>query len=277
MSEYLPYLESIFHCMAVLFSSDFMLALLAAAAGAYFGAIGAQQISDKRRKQDLLLSEVREINAAIAISATICNQALVCKKQLTAPLLQQFLKDKELVVDALSKTPRGTVPSVSLDMNTFSAPALPIKELTGLMFDRITCTGKELSALSMLNQSFDYFEKAIARRDALIERFRTGQVPKALHAQYYFGQPLPENVVSNEVEDIYKIFNDCADDLAYFSSIICDELISLGHKKHVKLKKFMGENVPKITTFDLSPAKASGIFPNENNYSDWERGFAKEA
>lgn len=42
MSEYLPYLESIFHCMAVLFSSDFMLALLAAAAGAYFGAIGKQ-------------------------------------------------------------------------------------------------------------------------------------------------------------------------------------------------------------------------------------------
>lgn len=79
--------------------------------------------------------------------------------------------------------------------------------------------------------------------------------------------------VSNEVEDIYKIFNNCADDLAYFSSIICDELMSLGQNKYSHLRKLIGRNAPKITVFDLSLAKASGIFPHPNDYKDWESGF----
>ena len=57
-------------------NSQFASSLIGALAGAFAGAWAAKKIADRGKLQEQLLAQIRNTNAAIIVSFSICNTAL---------------------------------------------------------------------------------------------------------------------------------------------------------------------------------------------------------
>jgi len=61
-------------------NSNFSIALAGSLSGAFGGAVAAQRVIERSKRREIFISELKNTNAAIMVSFSICNMILSLKK-----------------------------------------------------------------------------------------------------------------------------------------------------------------------------------------------------
>lgn len=261
-------------------NSGFTIAFIGALAGAFAGATGAQRIIERSKGREELLKELRNTNAAIMVSFTICNTVLGVKKQIVKPLYEQFRQDRAAYQAFLAQSRTGQNQSpkrfhFNADLQSFAAPILPTETLNHLVFDGISAYGRSLGLVSMIENAAAGLATAVAKRDRLIAAFGQlsafGQLrpPPDVMASHYFGEQTPSGDTPREHADVVEVIHSYTNDLIFFSSQLCADLIQHGQNKRRQFEKQFGKGAPEITKVDFGGPKNSGLFPPDSDYSSW--------
>ncbi len=270
--------SEIWRFLSTALNSKFSIAFVGSLAGAFGGAVAAQRIIERSKRREIFLKELRSTNAAIMVSFSICNIMLSQKKQHSLPLYEQFKKDQERIEEfsekrELGKLKPGEKFEYVADFKTFSAPAMPVDTLKDLVFNNISAHGRVLSTTSVLMGSFAGLKEVLLKREALVEQFKT-IIPEDEAAYYYFGLQLPTGHTSQEYPDIIEAIHSYVNDVIFFSSLICSDLMEHGEKLRAKEKRF-AKNAPKINTADFNTPEASGLMPPKQDYQSWLDGYTE--
>lgn len=266
---------------AAVLNSAFTISLVGALAGAYAGARAAQVIAERSKERELLLAQIRANNAATMVCFSAFNAGASLKKQHVQPMYEEFERAKaDLQVFKEQRATgqrQGNAEYVFVaDMRTFAVPSSPIETLKDLVFNKISAYGRPLALVSVLEQTFTGLKEAVSKRDTLIHRFASGAVPKELFHNYYFGTRLPSGDTNQEYPDLISAIHSYVDDITFFGSLLCADLIAHGHQAHAAFSKKFGKGAPKVSTVDFSVPREKGIIPPDAQYKDWLNAFAKE-
>lgn len=260
-------------------NANFSIAFVGGLTGAFGGALGAQRIVERARQREDWLRELRNTNAATMVAFSACNAALATKKQHTEPLRKKFNEAKEALLKFQAERASGQRQGnaeyhVELDLKVFPAPVVPIETLKDLVFQRLSAVGRPLALVSVLEQSLAGARDAVAKREALVQRFATGQIPEQLTAHFYFGLKLPNGHVSQEHADLVEGVYSYVDDIAFFSALLCSDLMEHGERLRAAYVKRYGKDAPQVSKVDFTGPKGSGLIPPDSQYNDWLRAFA---
>lgn len=257
-------------------NSNFSIALVGSAAGALGGAVAAQRVIERNKRREIFLIELRNTNAAIMVSFSICNMMLSLKKQHALPLYEQFKHDQAALKAFNERIKSGQLKAgerfeyVS-DFKTFSAPAMPVDTLKDLVFNKISAHGRPLSAVAMLEGAFIGLKEVLSKREILVERFKASITEKEA-PYYYFGLQMPSGHTNQEYPDLIEAIHSYINDVIFFSSLVCNDLTEHGNRLRSKEKKF-AKKAPKVNTANFSTACASELMPSTTDYSGWLNGF----
>ena len=262
-------------------NSAFAIAILGGFVGAAGGALAAQQIAERVKRREDLLKELRNTNAAIVVSFSICNAGMALKKQHVQPMHEQFGKEKELLHEFLAKRSKGIIPAnaehqIAADLRSYPAPTTALETLKGLVFEKISAYGRALALVSVLDQSLVGLREAIAKRDAWAHRFSSGGIPKNTFQHYYLGLQLPSGDTNQEYPDLIFAIHSYTDDVIFFSSLLCADLIKHGEAVREPLTRKSENGVPRVSTADFAGPRASGLLPPDDQYADWLNGFTEQ-
>jgi hypothetical protein len=260
-----------------LLNSAFVIAFVGGLTGALGGALGAQHIIERTNRRAELLRELRNTNAAIMIGFSIVNAALALKKQHVQPMYEQFAAHKAALAKfnadrAAGQLAQGAQFPFVADLRSFPHPILPIETLKGLLFEKISAQGRALALLSVIEQSLVGVREAVLRRDALTQRFQSGEIPNQQVPFYYFGLPLPSGT-NQEYPDLIAAIHEYLDDLGFFAVLLCEDLVAHGESVRTTFTEKFGKDAPKVSTVDFSGPREAGLLPPEANYADWLKGF----
>ncbi|MBI3042750.1 MAG: hypothetical protein HYY78_07985 [Betaproteobacteria bacterium] len=255
-------------------NSAFALSFVGALAGAAAGALAAQRVIERSRARDDLLKEIRNTNAAMMVSFTICNTALGLKKQLVGPMHERFLEARKKFLafreHRQAGQSQGNAPfHFEADLQGFMAPILPIETLKLLVFDRISAYGKALNLVSLVENAGIGLANAIDQRDRLIAEFKGSALPPDAFALRYFGEKLASGHTHREYADLVDVIHSYTNDLIYFSGKLCAELATHGQAKGALFSEQFGKDAPTVSAPDFSGPKESGLFPPDSDYSSW--------
>jgi hypothetical protein len=65
-----------------------------------------------------------------------------------------------------------------------------MESLKHMVFQELSAVGRPLALVAVIEQSLIGLTAAIARRDLLIQKFQSGEIPERARASYYFGLTL---------------------------------------------------------------------------------------
>lgn len=262
-------------------NSNVAIAFVGGLTGAFGGALGAQRIVESTRKREERLRELRYTNAAIMVSFSICNAALALKKQHVQPMREAFHDSKQKLQEFKAKRQAGEVAGTAefelkMDMRTYPAPVVPLESLKHIVFQEISVTGRPLALVAVIEQSLIGITAAIAKRDLMIQRFARGEIPEKLHVNFYFGLPLPGGHRNEEFADLVEAVYSYVDDIAFFSSQLCMDLMKHGAAIRAALLKRSRKQVANVSDVDFAAARKSGLMPPESQYQNWLNAFIEK-
>lgn len=154
-------------------NTNFVVALLASMASAYFGATVAQKVILRNKKKEELEVQLRNTNSAITMAVTICNMGLALKKQLIKPLYDAYILDQEKFIDFEGNKAEnvGKTFHFEADLQSFGTTALRIKNLENILFDKVNTPSRALSAVAFVELSHSSLIGRLNNTRALISKF----------------------------------------------------------------------------------------------------------
>lgn len=280
MESITSFVMSSLACIWQWLNSNLSIAFVGGLTGAFGGALGAQRIVERSKQRDEWLRELRNTNAATMVAFSACNAALATKKQHVEPLRTGFNEARAALLKFQSERATGqrqgnTEYHVQLDLRVFPAPVVPMETLKSLVFEKLSAVGRPLALVSVLEQSLAGARDAAARRELLVERFASGGIPENLIANFYFGLKLPNGHLSQEHPDLVEGIYSYMDDIAFFSALLCADLMAHGNRLHAAFTKRFGMGAPRVSSVDFSGPRKSGLIPPDSQYSDWLRAFTE--
>jgi hypothetical protein len=268
-------------CVWQWLNSNLSIAFVGGLTGAFGGALGAQRIVERSKQRDEWLRELRNTNAATMVAFSACNAGLATKKQHVEPLRTSFNEARAALMKFQAERASGQRQGnaeyhVQLDLRVFPSPVFPMETLKNLVFEKLSAVGRPPALVSVLEQSLTGAREAIARRELLVQRFASGSVPENLTANYYFGLKLPNGHLSQEHPDLVEGIYSYMDDIAFFSALLCTDLMAHGERLHAAFAKRFGKGAPRVSRVDFSGPRKSGLIPPDSQYNDWLRAFTEK-
>lgn len=262
-------------------NSNFAIALISGFAGAFAGALGAQRIVERGRHREEMLKELRNTNAAIMVAFSGCNTGLALKKQLVQPMYEKFLREKKKLENFLDRYTAGQIQGNAeyhfvADLQIFTAPEVPVETLKDLIFNKISADGRALACVSELEKSVVNLKSSVLERQHLVQKFAEGSVPGDKVQYYYFGIPLASGHVHREYSDVIESIHCYLNDVVFFSSLLCTDLVSHGNKMHKAFTSKFGKGAPSVNIPDFSGPRAKGLIPPDTEYIDWLNGIIEK-
>ena len=257
-------------------NSAFMLSLVGALAGATAGALTAQRVIERARSNDSLLKEIRNTNAAIMISFNICNSALILKNQIVSPMYEQFLEAQQafrLHQTQLQSGQNGSITEFHFqaDLQGFAPPTLPTESLKSLVFEKISVTGKPLSLMALVEQSYIGLKESVETRERIVQDLKV--LPAKEFPFHYFGERLPSGNIPREYATIVLVICGHLDDLIFFSAQLSEQLAGHGETLRGQYKTQSRKDGPIVHAPDYSTPREKGLFPNAHDYELWTNWF----
>lgn len=261
-------------------TSEFIVASIGSAAGAYYGAKAAQKIIEGGKSREDLLNTINFTNIAITLSYNICNGLLSSKKQFIKPLHEDYEEEKKLLQNFNQNLASGNIPLSSqyqftANLQTFPLPKLPFEALERVMFNNSGINSQLLTVFSTLNMSLDGLKQSVDKRNDLIENYKNRPVGTDLSAHEYFG--LQEGgKINQDYPTVVSAIKNQTDDVIFFSHLLCEQLNMLGKNLAEQFKKQHKKGCPKIVKIDWSQAEQNNLLPPNNTYSEWLKIFPEK-
>ncbi len=260
--------------LAALANSQFFSSLIGALAGAFAGATAAHKIAEKAKEREAYLEQLRATNSAIMASYLICNAYLGLKKQQIVGMYQQFSEKSEELKAVRANPNRGHVFEFVVDLRRVYVPKTPLEVLNREVYETLNINGRPIAAAASIDGAMTSLQAAIEVRDAAILRVRDQeQFSEEEKAKFYFGYPLSDGSVSTEFVDSLNGIVLYVDDVIFFSKLLCRDLQEYGERIRARfLERYKGE-APRVNRIDFSGSEDVGLFPAEEKYEDWLKGF----
>lgn len=262
-------------------NSAFTTALVGSLAGAFAGAYAAQRIVERAKEKELLLAQLRNINAAITTAFSVCNTMISFKKQHVREIATLFQNQKVAFIEHHRKVSSGESAEelrMQVDLRNLETPRVPTEVLQTLLFERISVTGRPLALVSTLLQTVESLARSVATRNNLVERFKKID-PNSLpqFSAIYFGLPFGGGHIDLQYSDTVTAISRLTDDAIFFSELIAKDLHEYGETVLAQYKKLSRDKTQSVSTGDFTLAREAGLMPNEDDYQDWLKGFVKKS
>jgi hypothetical protein len=215
--------------VATLANSNFTTSLIGSLAGAFAGAWAAQRISEKAKTRELLLKEIRHLNAAATILYGVANTHIGLKKQHVKKLHDDFEEERKRFELLLKAKNAGTVPPKQVfefvaDMQTLNPPYFPVEQITRLMFDELSLPADLLVTPHLLS-SVQTLAETLESRNVLIREWRDAQLEPDVLAALYFGAPRGQ-VVDVRYRTAVDGIDISTENIIAFSMMLADSLVA---------------------------------------------------
>lgn len=252
-------------------SFEWVSALISAGFGAGIGAWMAGRIARNAKLRDELLAELRSIDVAITLCSSIIDVAGALKKQHVVKLVSKY--ESDLARFALYKVAETQAGPFSLKMNhmKFVPIAPPIFELQGLVLKDMNISPNGVKSMTALADAVRNLNGMIEVYNALLELFKSGDLPKGFAPQhFYLGQPV-QGAVNNEYGSAVGGIASYTDDVIFFACKLCDCLTSQGVKVRNRYEELSGEK-RLVRRMDTSGENV-GLIPPDSAYEAWMSGW----
>lgn len=260
-------------------NSSFSTSLVGSLAGAFGGAYAAQKIADRAKLKDQILSELRHLNAAVAISFGVTNTALMAKGQHILPLFDEYVAEIERYRTREQTGVAAGVRGVyELRMNLVTIPHLSIAtdSLKGLVLSSVQVSSKVINLFTSLEDYLNQLNNAIDYRHRLIQDIREGKLPQGAGPEHiYLGIPFGNGHSSVEYGATLDAMRQYVDNVIFYSATLAQELFDRGKVLQEEYRKRFSDPAPDVSSIDLSIAKERGLWPSEEKYADWLSAFQK--
>jgi hypothetical protein len=236
--------------------------------GAVVGGFSTQLFAKWNRESEDLLKEVRSANAACTMAYSITDSFITMKRDITKPLLDNFMSEKERYEVA----GRNFIPGVSapveikFDLGTFKLTRTPSTHLQDIVYKSISAPTRAISAMAVLDRTIAGLNDFHEQRNALCEEFRL----KRPHAHNYFGIQKGDFTDARYSTAVTSIAS-YTDDAIFLSKLLGDDLRKYANRLKANLPERLKSKAPIITSADFS--KAADIIPDPENYPHWQTMF----
>lgn len=250
--------------------------LIAAGAGAFAGALGAQAIISRTEKRQELTSELNSVRAALMLCFSICNTFVSLKRQHVRPIRNNYVaaqQEHEAFQERATMAADG-VYELHAELRTLSPPKVPIEILERYVFERISISGRALAAAAQLIGAIDGTFKSIAYRNELVREFQTANLSPRSLTEKYLGLTTAHGAADERFRHSVTGLYEQTDDCIFFARILADDLLAYGNRLRLRLPwKDRLLRVRKLQPADWTIAERSGLLPTDEQYADWLRGF----
>jgi len=241
---------------------------LVAAAGAYFGAVGAQRAINRDNRNRRLREVLMGVNSAHSLATVILNQALALKKQHHLPMLEEWQKERARVVKAIEEGLSES--SVAIHLETPPAIHFPISSLAELINGKLTLNGRPLGALAELFQAEHALMALVDAHTAIRQEFE-GQSPEYVIPRYLaLETPVGQDT---RYQDIRLGFVSVLDDLLFFADVLSKDLLTYGEgvRNYVPWRERK-----RLPTLNVSLGVVPGneyLIPRHAHHKEWHDSF----
>jgi len=217
-------------------NSSFFTALVGSLAGAFAGAYAAQRTAERSKLRDELMREVRTTNAAIAVSFSIVSSVLSIKRQHIKPMRDTFVAERVALEANKQKRETGQIQGNApyrfrADFRSIPEMTLPLETLREMVFGKLSVGGRPLSLVGALVEAVSLLNGAVAKRNALIEKFKAGSFePDANLVVLYFGLPYGGGHINQEYADVVEGISSYTDDVIFYGHLLAGDLHEHGKK-----------------------------------------------
>ena len=261
-------------------NSNFLTALVGSLAGAFAGAYVAQRIAERNKTREELLKEIRNTNAAIMLSFSICNSLLALKKQHVKSLKEDFKSSLAEFLEQSRKFQKtgeiqgGSPYHFKADLQSLPTSQLPTETLQKQVFEKLSVGGRPLSLVTSLIESTTLLNGSIEKRNQLIEQYKaTSAVKDPKFVLRYFGLPYGDGQINLDYPDTIDAIYNYTNAGIFFSHLLCGDLNQHGKVLSAEFKKRFGKGAPRVNEADFEKPKAAGLLPGNEGYSDWLNAF----
>lgn len=260
-----------------LVESNFMTALLGAAAGAGFGALAADRIARRSRSRERLLQEIQNTNTALGTLLAAFSTFSNIKEQHTRDLLADYRQKRALVHQADAERQRtGRPPAqpleLAINMRMFDEVRVRIERIEEVV-GKLTIRGRPLAVLAMLGQELATLKHLMQRYNQLTIDIQS--LPNdEQQIRYIYGlRQQNSRTIDTTFGDVLEGCASANDDCMYFSWRLCEDIHQHGMLvRKMLLRSFKGP-VPTIDRVVFDDPKEKGLMPSPENYPTWENNF----
>lgn len=237
---------------------------LIAAAGAYFGALGAQRAINRETRARRYREVLMAVNSAHSLTTVIFNQSASLKKQHHLPTLEGWQQLRERVTTALKD--QKPIEHVAIHFQTPPPIHFPISALADLIYSKLTLNGRPLGALSELVQAEHTLTILTEAHDALRHEFE-GQSPDYVVPRYLaLDTPQGRN---DRYKDLVFGFVDVLDDLLFFSDVLGKDLLEYGEVVRESAPRRLRKSLPKLNVRGGVVPGNEYLIPNHDHHKRW--------
>lgn len=249
-------------------------ALISAGFGAGIGAWMAGHIARSTKLREELLAELRSIDVAITLCASVIDVAGALKKQHVLGLLSRYESDLARFAQYKAAEKREGPFPLLIDNLRLQAIAPPIVELQILVLKEISVSPNGVKSMIALADAVGNLNGMIDTYNALLGMFRNGGLPAGfLPEHYYLALPVG-GVVNNEYGSAVRGIATYTDDVIFFACKLADCVTSQGIKVRDRFEALSGEKhlIRRIDTFEEN----TGLIPPDSAYEGWMRGWEED-
>jgi len=156
----------------------------------------AGRIAKSTKLRDELLAELRSIDVAITLCASVIDVAGALKKQHVLGLLSRYESDLARFADYNAAEKRAGPFSLSINNVRLQAIAPPIAELQGLVLKGMSVSPNGVKSMIALADSVGSLNGMIDGYNALLGMFKSGGLPPGFTPEHYY-LALPAGGVTN--------------------------------------------------------------------------------
>jgi hypothetical protein len=244
----------------------------AALAGAFFGAMAASRIANRRETKSRLRDQLVVCNGAAALSSAIFGNSIGFKEQISKPLVSQYKCDYERYVEYLKRVNSGMIKGdpfkVQYNFGSISLFHHNTEDLVSLIVLQSGAENKALMAATNLLQVLHLLDAAIKNRE--LEAARLIKIKdttdKEEFAHIYFGIPLNTGDHDTRMSDAVKTIGIQLDGTIFYSKFLAEKL----SKNALELASKIGRGSPEPYIFEIDMEKVEGLLPDPAEYPDWQ-------
>lgn len=249
-------------------------ALISAGFGAGVGAWMAGRISRSTKLRDELLAELRSIDVAITLCASVIDVAGALKKQHILGLLSKYESDLARFAQYKAAEKRVEPFSLSIDNLRLQTIAPPIVELQGLVLKEISVSPNGVKSMIALADAIGNLNGMIDAYNTLLGMFRNGGLPAGFSPEHYYLALPVGGVTNNEYGTAVRGIATYTDDVIFFACKLADCVTSQGVKVRDRYEELSGEKrlIRRIDTLEEN----TGLIPPDSGYEGWMRGWEED-
>lgn len=248
-------------------TSYFIETALVAAAGAYFGAVGAQKAINRENQFRRRFEAINAANSAHSLAFTIINDAASLKIRHYLPQLKAFNRNKSLIVENNSKV---SPIKVEIDFQSMPSICLPVSTLESIVYGKLSLNGRPLAALAQLVQAEHTLKNLMESHESIRLELQNGDPSQA--PIKYFG------LASHAGKDdrfahLCGHLVDVADDLIFFAGIFSDDILDYANQVRSKARRSDRKTLPAVNKPTEIIEGHEEFMPDRERYEPWLKGF----